>query len=307
MVAEDFEIIEQRANVGGWANFASGTFGGVAGLLVGHPFDTVKVRLQSQNHLAPKYTSTFHCFTTILRQEKITGLYKGMASPLVGVAVVNAMLFGVYGFALDLQRKSHDDKPTLSQIFLAGTFSGVVNSIVSCPLELAKIRLQNQSSAAERVYKGPLDCFIKTYKSSGIRGCYRGMSITILRETSYGPYFLSYELLCRALAPAGTSPEDLGGIRLVVAGGFAGIFGWMSTYPTDVLKTRIQGQPADTPQHLRYRGAGILDCLRHTVKAEGVPGLFRGSAATVVRAFPCNAATFLAYEAAMRAFVAASV
>lgn len=107
-------------------------------------------------------------------------------------------------------------------------------------MELSKIRLQNQQgpkgsgvlAAGTAFYNGPMDCFKQTYRQGGLRACYRGLWSTILRETSYGPYFLSYEIFCRALTPEGQRTQDLSSGRLVVAGGFAGIAGWMSTYPT---------------------------------------------------------------------------
>ena len=40
---------------------------------------------------------------------------------------MNALLFGVYGFFMDIQMKNPGDDPTLMQIYLAGTGSGIVN------------------------------------------------------------------------------------------------------------------------------------------------------------------------------------
>ncbi|KAF9104061.1 hypothetical protein BGX27_010258 [Mortierella sp. AM989] len=304
-------VQEQSSGADWTSNFVAGTIGGIAGLCVGHPWDTVKVRLQSKE-LASKYSGTWNCFSTILKQEKVTGLYKGMASPMVGVALVNALLFGVYGFFMDIQMTNPGDDPTLTQIFLAGTGSGVVNSFISCPMELSKIRLQNQDqgsgpksvAAGKSFYKGPMDCFKQTYRQGGIRACYRGLWSTILRETSYGPYFLSYEIFCRALTPEGQRTQDLSSGRLVVAGGFAGITGWLSTYPSDVIKTRIQAQHDSIPKAQQFRG--MWDCARHMYKEEGYRVFFRGINATVIRAFPCNAATFLVYSLAMRAMMPAS-
>ncbi|GJJ73371.1 solute carrier family 25 (mitochondrial carnitine/acylcarnitine transporter), member 20/29 [Entomortierella parvispora] len=306
---ENIALLQEQSNGNDWtSNFVAGTIGGVAGLCVGHPWDTVKVRLQSKE-LAAKYSGTWNCFSTILRQEKVKGLYKGMASPMVGVALVNALLFGVYGFFMDIQMKNPGDDPTLMQIFLAGTGSGVVNSFISCPMELSKIRLQNQqgpvgaggAAPGTAFYKGPMDCFKQTYRQGGLRACYRGLWSTILRETSYGPYFLSYEIFCRALTPEGQRTQDLSSGRLVVAGGFAGIAGWMSTYPTDVIKTRIQAQHDSTPKALQFRG--VWDCTKQLYREEGFRVFFRGANATVIRAFPCNAATFLVYSMAMRAMM----
>ncbi|KAG0222993.1 hypothetical protein BGW42_006173 [Actinomortierella wolfii] len=206
---------------------------------------------------------------------------------------------------MDIQLKNPTDEPTLTQIFLAGTGSGVVNAFISAPMELSKIRLQNQGPAGSGpgaiFYKGPMDCFKQTFRQGGLRACYKGLWSTILRETSYGPYFLSYEIFCRALTPEGQKTQDLSSTRLVVAGGFAGIAGWLSTYPTDVIKTRIQSQDSSTPKHLQFKG--VTDCAIRMYREEGFRVFFRGLNATCVRAFPCNAATFLVYSMAMRALI----
>uniref|UniRef100_A0AC34R4P9 Uncharacterized protein n=1 Tax=Panagrolaimus sp. JU765 TaxID=591449 RepID=A0AC34R4P9_9BILA len=54
-------------------DFIAGCFGGAAGVLAGHPLDTVKVRLQTQTGV---YRGPWHCFTSIIRKEHFKGLYK---------------------------------------------------------------------------------------------------------------------------------------------------------------------------------------------------------------------------------------
>lgn len=216
---------------------------GIAGVVSGHPFDTIKVRLQSQDSHKPLYRGTLHCAQSIVRDEGFRGLFKGMASPIIGVAVVNSLLFGVYGGLLEYQMQSSplpEDgsprQPTLLQIFIAGSLSGVVNAFVSSPIELVKIRMQNQGvnalhptgdapvttpstiNAASKPM-GPLQCTRHIWRTEGLRGVYRGLPVTLIRETpSYGMYFMSYELLCRTLAPEGTDPKELSGVRLMLAG-----------------------------------------------------------------------------------------
>lgn len=53
-------------------------------MIVGHPFDTVKVNLQTQDPKNLKYKGTFDCFKSIIAKESVRGLYKGMASPMAG-------------------------------------------------------------------------------------------------------------------------------------------------------------------------------------------------------------------------------
>ena len=59
-------------------NTISGTAGGVAICLVGHPFDTLKIRLQTQSVHKPVYSGLSDCFVKTLRWEGIGGLYKGV-------------------------------------------------------------------------------------------------------------------------------------------------------------------------------------------------------------------------------------
>ena len=59
----------------------SGTLGGMAQVLVGHPFDTIKVRLQT------KEVKAIDCLKNTLKLEGLSGFYRGIASPLVGIGL----------------------------------------------------------------------------------------------------------------------------------------------------------------------------------------------------------------------------
>ncbi|KAJ1970134.1 hypothetical protein IWQ62_000174 [Dispira parvispora] len=260
------------------------------------------VRLQVQTSAQARYKGTWHCFKSIIRQERLQGLYRGMASPLAGVAFVNATIFGVYEGVLALQASHSNEPPTLDQVFVAGLATGAVSSLITCPMELAKIRLQNQlpestatTTRRTPLLKGPLDCFIRTFRQGGIRACYRGMTPTVLRELSLGPYFVSYELFCRWLMPSDQPVDQISAWSLITAGGLAGITAWLSTYPADVVKTRMQ----DSVQTSRSL-FGTWQIARQCYQEGGIRVFFRGLNATIVRAFPCNAATFFMYSMTMR-------
>ena len=209
------------------------------------------------------------------------------------MTAINTLLFGVYGFFLEAQQ-APGAAPTLSQIFLAGAGSGLINSFISGPVELAKIQMQNQIGGAG-TFRSPSDCMLQVWRKGGIIACYRGLWPTILRETpSYGVYFACFEAFRRHW----TTEENEGHLnnaQLMLAGGLSGIFAWMSTYPIDVVKTRIQAEPL-----LDGRKTGMVACFRDIVKNEGVPGLFRGTTATIIRAFPTNAVIFSTYALTMR-------
>ncbi|XP_028713918.1 mitochondrial basic amino acids transporter isoform X3 [Peromyscus leucopus] len=230
----------------------------------------------------PQYRGTLHCFQAIIKQESVLGLYKGLGSPLMGLTFINALVFGVQGNTL---RALGQDSP-LNQ-FLAGAAAGAIQCVICCPMELAKTRLQLQDVGPARTYKGSLDCLVQIYRHEGLRGINRGMVSTLLRETpSFGVYFLTYDVLTRAM---GCEPDDrLLVPKLLLAGGTSGITSWLSTYPMDVVKSRLQADG--------LRGApryhGIVDCMRQSYQAEGWRVFTRGLASTLLRAFPVNAATF---------------
>ena len=114
-----------------------------------------------------------------------------MSSPMAGVAVVNAIVFGVYGTT----QKKLSDPDHLSSHFLAGASAGLAQTPVCSPIELAKTRIQLQSS---NTFSGPLPCLKDIYRKKGLKGIFNGLGITFLREIpSYGIYFFTYEALTR--------------------------------------------------------------------------------------------------------------
>lgn len=113
----------------------------------GQPLDTLKVRAQLAK--PGQYRNTWDIATQTVRREGFLALYKGMASPLVGIAGVNALLFASFNQA----KRIVSPYPVLSipQIALAGALGGAVNSILASPVELFKIRMQGAKARIEEV------------------------------------------------------------------------------------------------------------------------------------------------------------
>ncbi|CEH19576.1 Mitochondrial carrier protein [Ceraceosorus bombacis] len=203
-------------------DFIAGTAGGVGSLLAGHPFDTVKTRLQTQSsaaqasYAAPAfpqegahdgsarrtYRSATHAFRVIVQDEKLFGLYKGVTSPMLGVAVMNASVFGVYGLAIRCLQASalfghRDDaegypaEPSLAQVFLAGAASGVISALITSPIELVKIREQldftpKASSSSHALRPSSTMSVVQAiWSEGGLRAIYRGLGATCIRDVGY--------------------------------------------------------------------------------------------------------------------------
>ncbi|XP_050313771.1 mitochondrial basic amino acids transporter-like [Anthonomus grandis grandis] len=256
-------------------DFIAGCIGGCAGVIVGHPLDTIKVCLQTQDSKNPKYSGTFQCLRSIFAKEGMRGLFKGVTSPLVGVAGINAIVFGVYG---NTQRCMKDPESLVSH-GIAGALAGFVQSFICSPMELAKSTMQVGNIHS----KDPLDCLKFIYKNKGISGLFRGLNLTILREVpAFSTYFLTYELLTRR-----NDDLPVSTFSMLMGGGMAGVMSWALVYPVDVLKSRFQIDGITSTKYL-----SSYDCLVKSVRAEGVSCLFQGITPTLIRAFPVNAVTF---------------
>ncbi|KAF5292582.1 hypothetical protein FQA39_LY13915 [Lamprigera yunnana] len=264
-------------------DFIAGCIGGCAGIVVGHPLDTVKVHLQTQDASNPKYKGTLHCFRSLLVKDGIRGIYKGISSPLVGVAAINAIVFGVYGNA---QRHSSDPN-SLTTHFFAGSLAGLAQTGICSPMELAKTRAQLSGDNIS-----PLRCLKNIYKVEGLRGVYRGLSITAAREApSFSAYFVTYELLTRSRNNQQTSTA-----MMFFAGGMAGCVSWAIVYPVDIVKSRLQMDGINGVR--KYKNS--LDCFHKGLASEGLAFCTRGLIPTLVRAFPTNAACFTAVTWSIR-------
>ncbi|CAH1102632.1 unnamed protein product [Psylliodes chrysocephalus] len=267
-------------------DFVAGCVGGVAGVLVGHPLDTVRVNLQTQSMVNPKYTGTLHCLKSLMAKEGIRGVYRGVSSPVAGVAGINAIVFGVYA---NVERNMGNAQSLSGQVVAAGV-AGLFSSVISSPMELAKSRIQ---VAGVQAGKSPMDCLVNLYKQDKLKGVFRGFGITVAREVpAMITYFVTYEMLTKK--PEGqiaSTPE------ILFAGGMAGVTSWLIPYPIDVIKSKIQVDGITSHQY-----NGYYDCIKQTIKTEGVGSLYRGLTPTLIRAFPVNAVTFCVVTWSLRIF-----
>ncbi|XP_078520768.1 mitochondrial carnitine/acylcarnitine carrier protein-like isoform X2 [Lissotriton helveticus] len=270
-------------------NFFAGGAGGVCLILAGQPLDTIKVNMQTQARplpgQAPLYKNTLDCFHKILAQKGLRGLYKGMGAPLAGISPVMGVTFFGYGLGKRLQLNGPNDEQRLtpSQVFAAGMLAGVCSTTIVAPVERVKCLLQVQVHSPVVKYAGSVDCALQLYAARGVRGLYKGTLLTLMRDVpATGMYFMSYEWIKEFLTPEGKSVSQLSTVRILLAGGLAGVCNWVVAIPMDVLKSRFQIAPEG-----RYKG--FADVLRKVLREEGPRGLYKGFAAAILRAFPANA------------------
>lgn len=247
--------------------------------------------MQTQNHRSPLYRNTWHCLVTIAKQDSIRGLYRGMSSPMAGVAAVNAIAFGVFG---NVQRMTGEPN-SFKAHFLAGSAAGFCQSLVCSPMELIKTRLQLQSSNPAAIqFKSPFQCLMHIWRTERFRGVFRGLGITAARDVpGFSSYFVFYEMMTK-------STPNPSALHTLMAGGMAGTLSWLLTFPIDIIKSQLQADGMTATQ--KYNG--ILDCAGKGYREEGIRFFTRGLTSTLIRAFPMNAVCFLVVSWTMKAAAA---
>ena len=238
-------------------------------------------------------------------------LFKGMAAPLLGMAALNSIVFGVHRNLMNwfqLRAGGPDAFSGLQYSFISGSLAGFAQTIIASPSELIKLRLQFQRDKTQlfplslphqrrvsegKVYSGPLDVARKIYQRDGVlRGMGKGYWVTCLRDIpGFGFYFCTYDFLCRwAVRRKGLAHVDeLSPVFICVAGGTGGTVSWISSYPFDVVKSRYQIDGM-SGRGTRYKSS--VDCFRQSSR-EGWRVFLAGLSPTLLRAFPVNAVTFV--------------
>jgi solute carrier family 25 carnitine/acylcarnitine transporter 20/29 len=147
-----------------YKGFVAGVFSGVAKLSVGHPFDTIKVRLQTSE--STQFKGPWDCVLQTIRKEGLRGLYKGATPPLIGWMVMDSVMLGSLTLYRRLLLENVFRNPTLRPGValdklkeetlpsfghgVAGIMAGSTVSFIAAPVEHVKARLQIQYAARKR-------------------------------------------------------------------------------------------------------------------------------------------------------------
>jgi len=302
----------------------AGAAGAVCLVLAGLPFDVVKLRMQLGAAAAaggaaaptPPTRNPLRLLATIAAREGPRALWRGFSPALGSAMVENVVLFTAFGALKRLVAPSAAEEADLSlaQHALIGGISGCFSATAICPAELLKCRLQAEaaaaaslsvsasaSAAATAAASAPmrgvggvaggssrlaaLACARTVWRNGGARGFFSGLAPLLARDIPFNTLFFgSFRLYSRALR------EPLPGVAgSLLAGGLAGSTAWTFVYPADVVKSRMQSDIGGVG------GGGVRGAARVLVgilRQGGLPLLYRGWSAAVLRAFPANAALF---------------
>ncbi|KAG7473968.1 hypothetical protein MATL_G00101490 [Megalops atlanticus] len=272
------------------AKLINGGIAGLIGVTCVFPIDLAKTRLQNQQNGSRLYTSMSDCLIKTIRSEGYFGMYRGAAVNLTLVTPEKAIKLAANDFFRHHLSKD-GQKLTLLKEMLAGCGAGTCQVIVTTPMEMLKIQLQDAGRiAAQRKLMpeamnsapgGPVEVKSPTamqitrelLRSKGIAGLYKGLGATLLRDVPfsiiYFPLFANLNNLGRRGAE-GPAPFYVSFASGCIAGSTAAV----AVNPVDVIKTRLQsltrGSQEDT-----Y--TGVTDCIRKILQHEGPSAFLKGA------------------------------
>jgi len=238
-------------------NFAFGAISGICGLVISHPFDTIKTHIQRNQKI----------------HYDLRSLYKGISAPILGIGIEKAVVFGSYS-----NLKAYGNNISLNEnlkTFIYGCIAGFNASFVVTPYERIKILLQTgQGGVSYAQMVNPLSLW-------------KGLLITFTREIpGFGIYFANYEYWKRKLyLEKGQNITKLGAFLL---GGSSGLLAWIFIYPQDRIKTHVQSMISTNNQ-------SYSEALAH-LRGMKLSKLYKGIEFALMRSIPLHAGTFCTME-----------
>lgn len=280
----------------------------MAGKVIEYPFDTVKVRLQSQpDHLPLRYRGPLDCFRQSIRAEGIRGLYRGINAPLFGAAVENSCLFFSYRMVQDILKatwySSTTEELPFSALLFSGAASGSITSLALTPIELVKCKMQVPLETSAGRAPGILSLIGSIFRHDGFLGFWRGQMGTLIRETGGGAaWFGGYEGVSALFRKAATKtksssePVTLPVYQQMIAGAVAGISYNFLFFPADTIKSRMQTEDV-TRSTVHGERQTFWSVGRAMWRQQGLRAMYRGCGITCARSAPSSAFIFTIYEA----------
>ncbi|GAA6017016.1 hypothetical protein JCM11491_006130 [Sporobolomyces phaffii] len=156
-----------------------------------------------------------------------------------------------------------------AESMVAGAGAGLVTSVVTCPLDVIKTKLQ--AGGAHDGPRGLMGTFRHIWSHDGFRGLYRGLGPTVIGYLpTWAIYFFVYDQVKGRLSRIRGSDDAVAHITAAMT---AGASGTILTNPLWVVKTRFMTQRPNSSDP-RYRHT--LDALVRIYREEGPKAFYRG-------------------------------
>lgn len=247
----------------------NGGIAGIIGVSCVFPLDLVKTRLQNQQ-VGPNgekmYKNMLDCFKKTYKAEGYFGMYRGSGVNILLITPEKAIKLTANDYFRHYLTKPDGSLPITSQM-LAGGLAGAFQIIVTTPMELLKIQMQDAGRVAAQAKlagktvpkTSAMQIATELVRQKGVFGLYKGIGATGLRDVSFS---IVYFPLFATLNNLGPKRDDGSGEAVFwcsfLAGCAAGSFAALAVNPFDVIKTRLQALKKAEGE-MEFKGVG--DCI----------------------------------------------
>jgi len=195
------------------------------------------------------------------------------------------------------------DPMSFAKDFLAGGISAAISKTAVAPIERVKLILQvqaaNKQIKAGSEYKGIIDCFVRIPKEQGFGAFWRGNLANVIRYFPTQALNFAFKDVYKQVFLGGVDQKTqfwryfFGNLG---SGGAAGATSLCFVYPLDYARTRLGADVGKGNADRQY--TGLVDCIKKTVKSDGIVGLYRGFSVSVQGIIIYRAAYFGCYDTA---------
>jgi len=248
------------------------------------PIERVKLLVQNQDEMIKQgrldkpYNGVIDCTTRVLKTEGVYPFWRGNLANVLRYFPTQALNFA-FKDTIKAMFKTSKDAPNYLKFgtnIASGGAAGTMSLLFVYSLDYARTRLANDAKGkgGERQFNGLVDVYVKTLKSDGIQGLYRGFTISAVGIFIYrGMYFGLYDTLKPLLLgkDAGVGISFLLGWAVTVTAG-------LMSYPIDTVRRRMM---MTSGGGVKYKGS--MDCFVQVVKNEGFMSLMKGAGANILR------------------------
>ncbi|GAB0088861.1 mitochondrial glutamate carrier 1 [Sergentomyia squamirostris] len=262
----------------------NGGIAGIIGVSCVFPLDLVKTRLQNQQ-VGPNgermYKSMFDCFKKTYKAEGYFGMYRGSAVNILLITPEKAIKLAANDFFRHHLTTKTGELPVTRQM-AAGGLAGLCQIIITTPMELLKIQMQDAGRVAAQAKlagktvpkTSATKIALDLLKEKGVMGLYKGIGATMLRDVSFS---VVYFPLFATLNNLGPRKADGSGEAVFwcsfLSGCAAGSMAALVVNPFDVIKTRLQALKKAEGE---VAFNGISDAIIKTFRNEGITAFFKG-------------------------------
>jgi solute carrier family 25 carnitine/acylcarnitine transporter 20/29 len=273
----------------GLRGLACGVLFGLTSPLVGHPIDTLKTQMQAG--VGYQRGGAFATLATLVRNEGVLALYRGILPPLLGSSIFRSVQFSAYGAAMGSLQDSPAARAVIPgtfglerRVLLCGLFASTARALIETPLEYIKVRQQT----GQRWLAAPSAAQALAHPLRELAACYRGFGISWLRTVGLmTAFFVQVDHLERHHHELVATPL----LGPFLKGGVCATTGWMIVWPFEVLKNRVQANTEGFGPEV-----GWVTRARGIVARTGVRGLFRGIGPGVARSLIANGSSMVVYS-----------